>query len=58
MIYYHFGGKEELFNQSLRAAMHNFSEHIFHVRPDANARRFRQSAGVLPFFISADSGIR
>lgn len=34
-IYYHFGGKEELFTQSLRTAMHNFSEHIFTIRPDA-----------------------
>ncbi len=34
-IYYHFGGKEELFTQSLRTATHNFSEHIFTVRPDA-----------------------
>ena len=34
-IYYHFGGKEELFTQSLRTAMHLFSEHIFTVRPDA-----------------------
>src|SRR3954463_5666027 len=36
-IYYHFGGKEELFSQSLRAAMHDFSEAIFRVRPDAEA---------------------
>ena len=34
-IYYHFGGKEELFTQSLRTAMHKFSERIFTVRPDA-----------------------
>lgn len=34
-IYYHFGGKEELFAATLRTAMHNFSEHIFDVRPDA-----------------------
>ena len=34
-IYYHFGGKEELFTQSLRHAMNAFSEKIFQVRPDA-----------------------
>lgn len=33
-IYYHFGRKEELFTQTLRAAMLGFSEHIFRVRPD------------------------
>ena len=34
-IYYHFGGKEELFVESLRTAMVEFSEHVFAVRPDA-----------------------
>jgi AcrR family transcriptional regulator len=33
-IYYHFGGKEELFTQSLRAAMAGFSERIYLGRPD------------------------
>jgi AcrR family transcriptional regulator len=33
-IYYHFGGKEELFIQALRNAMNAFSEAIFRVRPD------------------------
>jgi len=33
-IYYHFGGKEELFTQALRAAMAGFSERIFLARPD------------------------
>jgi AcrR family transcriptional regulator len=33
-IYYHFGGKEELFTQALRAAMAGFSEKIFLARPD------------------------
>lgn len=33
-IYYHFGGKEELFNQALRAAMAGFSDRIFEARPD------------------------
>ena len=33
-IYYHFGGKEELFNQALRAAMAGFSDRIFRTRPD------------------------
>jgi AcrR family transcriptional regulator len=36
-IYYHFGGKEELFTQSLRAAMAGFSERIFLARPDFEA---------------------
>jgi len=34
-IYYHFGGKEELFTQALRSAMRAFSDTIFQVRPDA-----------------------
>lgn len=46
-IYYHFGGKEELFTQSLRAAMHNFSEHIFGVRPDAERGTVEALRGVL-----------
>lgn len=33
-IYYHFGGKEELFNQALRAAMGGFSDRILAARPD------------------------
>lgn len=33
-IYYHFGGKEELFHQALRAAMDGFSERIYETRPD------------------------
>jgi len=33
-IYYHFGGKEELFTQALRAAMDGFSERIYLARPD------------------------
>jgi AcrR family transcriptional regulator len=36
-IYYHFGGKEELFAETLRAAMLGFSEQIFRVRPDTEA---------------------
>ena len=36
-IYYHFGGKEELFTQALRAAMNGFSECIFQARPDFEA---------------------
>jgi AcrR family transcriptional regulator len=36
-IYYHFGGKEELFAQTLRAALNGFSDEIFRVRPDAAA---------------------
>lgn len=34
-IYYHFGGKEELFTQALRHAMNAFSDNILQVRPDA-----------------------
>jgi len=33
-IYYHFGGKEELFTQALRSAMAEFSERIHQARPD------------------------
>jgi AcrR family transcriptional regulator len=33
-IYYHFGGKEELFTQTLRAAMNAFSEQVYAVRSD------------------------
>jgi AcrR family transcriptional regulator len=33
-IYYHFGGKEELFNQSLRAAMEDWSDVLIHARPE------------------------
>jgi AcrR family transcriptional regulator len=33
-IYYHFGGKEELFNQALRLAMDAWSESLIRVRPD------------------------
>jgi AcrR family transcriptional regulator len=36
-IYYHFGGKEELFHQALRAAMAGFSERILLARPDFEA---------------------
>ena len=36
-IYYHFGGKEELFTQALRTAMAGFSERIFLARPDFDA---------------------
>lgn len=34
-IYYHFGGKEELFNQALRSALGGFSDRILAARPDA-----------------------
>ena len=34
-IYYHFGGKEELFNQALRAALQGFSDRIYQTRPDS-----------------------
>lgn len=33
-IYYHFGGKEELFNQSLRAAMDAWSDVMIRARPE------------------------
>lgn len=33
-IYYHFGGKEELFNQALRQALGGFSDRILEARPD------------------------
>jgi AcrR family transcriptional regulator len=33
-IYYHFGGKEELFTQALRAAMAGFSDTVYQARPD------------------------
>ena len=36
-IYYHFGGKEELFAQTLRAALQGFSDQIYSVRPDTAA---------------------
>ena len=36
-IYYHFGGKEELFTQALRCAMNGFSERILQARPDYEA---------------------
>lgn len=36
-IYYHFGGKEELFTQALRTAMAGFSERIYQARPDFQA---------------------
>ncbi len=36
-IYYHFGGKEELFTQALRTAMTGFSERIYQARPDFEA---------------------
>jgi AcrR family transcriptional regulator len=36
-IYYHFGGKEALFVETLRAALHEFSAHILSVRPDTEA---------------------
>ena len=44
-IYYHFGGKEELFTQALRTAMAEFSESILQARPDyeaANIEGLRQ----------------
>jgi AcrR family transcriptional regulator len=44
-IYYHFGGKEELFTQALRTAMAEFSEAIQQARPDyeaANIEGLRQ----------------
>ncbi len=31
-IYYHFGGKDELFNQALRTALDRFSESVYEVR--------------------------
>ena len=37
-IYYHFGGKEELFTQALRTAMDGFSDRIFQARPDSTRR--------------------
>ena len=33
-IYYHFGGKEELFNQALRSALGGFTDRILAARPD------------------------
>jgi len=33
-IYYHFGGKEELFTDALRVALAGFSERIIEARPD------------------------
>jgi len=36
-IYYHFGGKDELFTQALRTAMAGFSERIYQARPDFEA---------------------
>ncbi|GAB2485812.1 TetR/AcrR family transcriptional regulator [Jatrophihabitans fulvus] len=33
-IYYHFGGKEELFNQALRAALNGSSEQVYAARGD------------------------
>jgi len=36
-IYYHFGGKEELFTQALRTAMAGFSDRVYKARPDFEA---------------------
>jgi len=36
-IYYHFGGKEELFNEALRTAMDAWSDALVRVRPDGES---------------------
>jgi AcrR family transcriptional regulator len=36
-IYYHFGGKEELFGQTIRAALQGFSDRVYSARPDTAA---------------------
>jgi AcrR family transcriptional regulator len=46
-IYYHFGGKEELFNQALRVAMSGFSDRIVEARPDAEPGTIEGLRGVL-----------
>jgi AcrR family transcriptional regulator len=46
-IYYHFGGKEELFTQSLRTAMAGFSERIYQTRPDFEASNVEDLRKVL-----------
>ncbi|HEU5268129.1 MAG TPA: helix-turn-helix domain-containing protein [Jatrophihabitans sp.] len=46
-IYYHFGGKEELFAQTLRAALNGFSDAIFRVRPDSAAGSIENLRSVL-----------
>ena len=43
-IYYHFGGKEELFAQALRAALNGFSDRIFRGPPGHHGRLDRQPA--------------
>jgi AcrR family transcriptional regulator len=40
-IYYHFGGKQALFVETLRAALHDFSAHILSVRPDTDEGTIR-----------------
>ena len=44
-IYYHFGGKEELFNQALRSAMDAWSEILIRARPDGAEHGRRAAAG-------------
>ena len=46
-IYYHFGGKEELFNQALRAALSGFSDRIVDARPDTEPGTIEALRGVL-----------
>ena len=46
-IYYHFGGKEELFAQTLRAALNGFSDRIFRARPDTAAGSIENLRAVL-----------
>jgi AcrR family transcriptional regulator len=36
-IYYHFGGKEELFAQTIRVALQGFSDQVYSARPDTAA---------------------
>ena len=46
-IYYHFGSKEELFTQALRAAMAGFSERIYQASPDFDAPNVQDLRTVL-----------
>ncbi len=46
-IYYHFGGKEELFIQALRAGMDAFSEAILQARPETEPGSIQSLRGVL-----------
>ncbi len=46
-IYYHFGSKEELFTEALRAAMAGFSERIYQARPDFEATNVEGLRAVL-----------